>query len=49
LDDLVYLLEHGDVTEEMSERAKELVRARHTRRARALGLYEFLCGQVGKS
>jgi len=49
LEDLTYLLEHGDVTEEMSEGARGLVRERHTRQVRAQQLHEFLCKRMGKS
>jgi len=49
LENLTYLLEHPDLTEEMSKNAKELIRTRHTPRVRGRELYEFLCKRTGKS
>jgi len=46
-DDLVYLLEHDDIREEISRNARELIETRHTPAIRAQELYEFLCKRSG--
>jgi hypothetical protein len=48
ISDMVYLLEHDDVVSLMSQKAKDLVRSRHTVAVRAQELYNRLCDATGK-
>lgn len=48
LDDLIYLLKHDDLVEEMSANAKQLIRERHTIDIRSQQLYQRLCEETGK-
>jgi len=48
IENLVYLLEHDDIREEISRNARELIETRHTRDVRAQELYTFLCEETRK-
>ena len=48
LDDLIYLLKHDELVEEMSMNAKQLIREKHTIAIRSQQLYQRLCEEIGK-